>query len=271
MIVSEDFFSIQGEGATTGVPSYFVRLANCNLTCGASRIEMNEIIKENLKIDPNKQWHGFLHKQGKATWTCDSIPVWYKGIERDNEYLINRWKDQGLYNDIVKGRIHIIWTGGEPTIPKTQQNILKFLRYWINTFSSNEYYNPYNEIETNGTFILDPDFSNWLNQINCSPKLSNSGMLKNQRIKPDAINSIMKHRNYWFKFVISNENDIKEIFDDFIIPFNISLSKVICMPSLDNQDDYHRQTNFVCEMAKKYRFIAGTRLHISSWGSVTGV
>lgn len=292
MLISEDFYSIQGEGHTTGVPAYFVRLANCNLYCGASRKEMNSIIKEELHVDPNQRWHGELHKTGKASWTCDSIPVWYKGIERDNQYLINRWKEQGIYEDIKSGKIHIIWTGGEPTMPKSQEAIVKFTIDWINSEEQNichwidypnlenhkrDYENPsykqipYYEIETNGTFVIDKQLFIMIDQINCSVKLSNSGMEVKQRIKPDALNQIMKHKNYWFKFVIESEEDIKEIFRDFIEPFNIPLTRVMCMPALDDQEKFHERTNFVCEMAKKYKFIAGTRLHISSWGAVTGV
>lgn len=34
LLVNEIFYSIQGEGARTGYPSLFIRLAKCNLTCG---------------------------------------------------------------------------------------------------------------------------------------------------------------------------------------------------------------------------------------------
>ena len=33
LLVSEEFYSVQGEGALTGVPSYFIRATGCNLRC----------------------------------------------------------------------------------------------------------------------------------------------------------------------------------------------------------------------------------------------
>ena len=34
LAVSEDFYSVQGEGPTMGAPAVFLRLKGCNLTCG---------------------------------------------------------------------------------------------------------------------------------------------------------------------------------------------------------------------------------------------
>jgi hypothetical protein len=42
-------------------------------------------------------------------------------------------------------------------------------------------------------------------------KLSNSGMEEKRRIVPEAIERIKQHVNYQFKFVISTEDDIKEM------------------------------------------------------------
>jgi hypothetical protein len=81
----------------------------------------------------------------------------------------------------------------------------------------------------------------------------------------------MEHNNYQFKFVISNEEDIKELFRDFVVPFSIPLANVVCMPGLDDQDDFHERTNFVLEMAKKYKFRGLTRLHISAWNKTLNV
>jgi organic radical activating enzyme len=129
----------------------------------------------------------------------------------------------------------------------------------------------YYEIETNGTNFIEEELFQNLDQINCSPKLDNSGMTAKQRIVPKAINRIMEHRNYQFKFVISSEEDVKEIFRDFIEPFYIPLENVVCMPGLDDAANFEERTRFVMEMAKKYKFRGLTRLHIAAWNKTLNV
>lgn len=268
LLISSDFYSIQGEGKSSGVPSYFVRLGTCNLTCGMSRLFANKLLKEQL-LEDGEIFEGDLVKEGKATWTCDSTSQWlWRGENKDFQYLIDQWKEQGIYEDIKSGLIHIIWTGGEPTLPKHQEAIVNFDNFISN---SDIDYDPYNEIETNGTIYIEDPLFDMINQINCSPKLSNSGLDTKQRIKPEAIKRIMAHENYQFKFVISTEDDVKEIFRDFIEPFNIPLKNVICMPGLDDAINFEERTRFCLEMAKKYKFIGMTRLHIAAWNRVINV
>ena len=274
LLISSDFYSVQGEGISTGVPSYFVRLGVCNLTCGMSRKYTNALLKEASLAD-GEIFKGDLELEGKATWTCDSTSQWlWRGEDKDFQYLIDRWKEQGIYEDIKNGTIHIIWTGGEPTIKGHQEAIVNFTDYWFKEniwkFDRKDW-TPYYEIETNGTIVVENTLFEYLHQINCSPKLSNSGMTEKQRINPDAIKRIMEHSNYTFKFVISNEEDIKELFRDFVVPFSIPLTNVVCMPGLDSQTDFHERTQFVLEMAKKYRFRGLTRLHISAWDKTLNV
>lgn len=274
LLISEKFMSIQGEGKTTGVPAYFIRLATCNISCGSSIRYLNSIRKGDVIPDPNKPFIGDLELEGKSTWSCDSTAVWLRGEHIEFQQIIDDWKKERIYDDICSGLIHIIWTGGEPTIKQHQESILNFNLYWANYHLALENFSlrPFQEIETNGTiYINDNVFIRYLDQINCSPKLSNSGIPEKQRIVKEAINRIMWHPNFQFKFVVSNEDDITEMFDDFIIPFDIPLSNVVCMPALTSRENFFERTQWIMEMAKKYKFIGLTRNHVAAWDALTGV
>jgi 7-carboxy-7-deazaguanine synthase len=266
--ISEHFYSVQCEGHTTGYPAYFIRLKGCNLSCGLSTKHLLEVKNAGRGNTDSGSFVGDLHREGTATWTCDTAPIWLFGDEISSEKLIESWKDQNILEWIRQGRIHLIWTGGEPSIPKHQKAIVNFLKDFQD--KTPQTLNLYNEIETNGTFYIENELFDWLQQINCSVKLANSGMSKDKRIVSEALNRIMEHSNYWFKFVISNEEDLKEIITDFIEPFHIPWKNVIMMPGLDDQNDFHERTRFVLEMAKKYGYIGLTRLHVSAWNKTTG-
>lgn len=248
LALSESFYSVQCEGASTGYPAYFIRLKGCNLICGGPG--------------------GSLMKEGKATWWCDTEAVWRKGEVKPDNYLVDRWTEENILDWVKSGRVHLIWTGGEPTMLKHQNSIVDFLNYFDRQHHNNMVYN---EIETNGTQYIEKGLFSRLQQINCSVKLANCGMAKSKRIVPEALHRIMTHDNYWFKFVISTENDMHEIYNDFIKPFSIPHDKVIMMPGLDSRDSFHERTEFCLQMAKKYGYIGMTRLHISAWDKTTGV
>jgi 7-carboxy-7-deazaguanine synthase len=270
LLISSDFYSVQGEGISSGVPSYFVRLGICNLTCGMSRAFANNLLKE-ASLEDGEIFKGDLELEGKATWTCDSTSQWlWRGVDQDFDYLIKRWKDEGVYDDILNGTVHIIWTGGEPTIKGHQEAIVNFTNYWLARHLDNTV-SPFYEIETNGTVKIEDKLFTMLDQINCSPKLSNSGLEAKQRINEAAIRRVMEHKNYQFKFVISNEEDVKELFRDFVVPFSIPLTNVVCMPGLDDVANFEERTQFVLEMAKKYKFRGLTRLHIAAWNKTLNV
>ena len=271
LLISSDFYTIQGEGISSGIPSYFVRLGICNLTCGMSRAFTNNLMKE-ASLEDGEIFVGDLHAEGKATWTCDSTSQWlWRGENKEFQYLLDRFKEEGVYGGILNGNIHIIWTGGEPTIKGHQESIVNFHNYWKSLMGLYDMSKVFNEIETNGTIVIDEPLFENLEQINCSPKLANSGMTEKQRINPEAIRRIMKHKNYQFKFVISTEDDVLELFRDFVEPFNIPLKNVVCMPGLDDAADFEERTRFCLEMAKKYRFRGLTRLHIAAWNKTLNV
>ena len=107
--LSESFYSVQCEGISTGVPSYFIRLKECNLICGGS--------------------NGVLMKRGKATWWCDTEAVWRQGKKTDIQVLIDDWEQEGILDWVLSGRVHLVWTGGEPTLLKHQRDIVECIDY----------------------------------------------------------------------------------------------------------------------------------------------
>ena len=249
MRISEKFYSVQCEGASIGVPAYFIRLPGCNLMCGGAQ--------------------GELMKDGKATWWCDSESLWKQSKEVSYDELINEWDRECIFNNIRNGLIHLVWTGGEPVLPRNASDILEFL----NKFDKGRVFN---ELETNGTiespnYWLDKNFYDRFQQINCSPKLSNTGIPELSRINPGAIRQIQKNPNHWFKFVVSNEDDYKEAVQYYIAPFKIDPTRIILMPGCDSQDQIIERTAFAFEMAKKYGVRAVTRAQIMVWGKKPGV
>ena len=106
LLISSDFYSVQGEGKSTGVPSYFIRLGLCNLTCGMSNRFLKALINAK-ELEDGEIFVGDLHASGEATWTCDSTSQWaWRGEDKDFQYLIDNWKEQGVYEDIKDGVIH---------------------------------------------------------------------------------------------------------------------------------------------------------------------
>ena len=270
--ISEDFYSVQGEGPSTGIPAYFIRLQNCNFCCGDTWKHVNEVKNLGENAITSGSFKGKLEDGGKATWTCDSIPVWVHGHKKPMDYLIGRWDEEKILDMVLEGRCHLIWTGGEPTLPQNQTGINDFISHLDNWGEMNDrHVYAYHEIETNGSLVIEDELFVNLDQINCSAKLANSGMAADKRINPEAIEIIKNHPNYNFKFVVSSEEDIVEAFETYVYPFEIPVENVCMMPGLDNRHDFHKQTNFILEMAKKYGFRGLQRLHISAWGEVTGV
>ena len=252
--ISEHFYSVQGEGHSSGVPAYFIRLKGCNLMCGGR--------------------DGSLVKAGKATWWCDTEYVWRKGAKTSFDDIITSWQESDILDWVLSGRVHVVWTGGEPTLYKHQKDIVEFLTYLQSKFEDTigRYRRPcFNEIETNGTQYIEDDLFEVTDQINCSVKLSNSGEPFEKRFCAIALRRIMSHPNYWFKFVISEEKDLEEIDEKFISPLKIPAERILMMPGLDSQKNYHERTLFCMEMAKKYGYTGLTRLHVSAWDRTTGV
>lgn len=209
----------------------------------------------------------FLRLQGcnlLCKWPCDTIPVWRHGTQKTFLEILREWAVNGIIQRLHDGA-HLILTGGEPML--RQRELFKF----IQVFFDNLNFTPYIEVETNATIEPERDGLNlFVNQWNCSPKLSNSGMAKSRRIRPKAMQYFTDSPKATFKFVIDTPQDVAEMMEDYITPFNIQASAVYLMPECVNRAELTEKTRWVAELCKEHGFNFGNRLQIAVWNETTG-
>jgi 7-carboxy-7-deazaguanine synthase len=241
LIVSEIFYSIQGEGNYTGVPSIFLRLAGCNLFCGGT--------------------------DGQGAWVCDTIEVWKKGKSMTYEEIsVKIIKLLSICEST--GNINLVITGGEPLLQ--QDSLINFLNFSV-TYLFNRI-----EIETNGTILPKQSLTALVNQYNVSLKIGSSiaGSIE-ERINPEAItyfSQLPKHLmlDITFKFVVFNDVDVEEIKEIGEL-YKIHNSRITLMPAGDSIESLYLTRHIVAHHCKINGWRMSDRMHITIWNKKTGV
>jgi 7-carboxy-7-deazaguanine synthase len=204
----------------------------------------------------------FIRLQGctlQCVW-CDTLEVWPNG----NEYsfdeildLLEPYKEKFLLGQ------RLVLTGGSPL--KQQSRLIRFLHSLQDRFG----FLPIVEVENEAVLMPDAEFVAMVSQWNNSPKLANSGMKPRVRFKPEVIQVMSVFDNSWFKFVIANEDEWKEI-EGTYLPY-IRKSQVILMPEGQTQQELNKSREFVADMAIKHGVRFSDRLHVTIWDKKTGV
>jgi 7-carboxy-7-deazaguanine synthase len=187
------FATLQGEGVTVGEPAVFLRLHFCNLACS---------------------WC-----DTKYTWDKSREEFWREPVDwsfsEASKNIEKAWSEKFGF-DVTNLERRLVITGGEPLLQQRKiVSLLEFLPGWNI------------EIETNGTITPLPELQEC--QINCSPKLKNSGNLKNRRYRTETLKAINAMSNSWFKFVVISERDIVEI-EQIVKECNLNSQKILIMP-----------------------------------------
>jgi len=249
--LTEEFFSIQGEGRYAGVPSYFLRTAGCNLNCpgfGASYEVGGEI------------------KYGCDTYfAVDSgfAKSWLK-VDHASD-LIEKLKAEF---DHIGYFPHVVITGGEPLLYYKDEAFYGIVKWLVETGIEVTF-------ETNGTVEIDFDAYEAYQRciFSLSLKLSNSGETKSKRLIPEALRAIEKGaKEAFLKFTIDANlvettalEEIEEI--RAIVP---SL-QVYCMPVGESRDSIWKSDKTVFGFCMKYNFRYSDRLHIRVFDTTQGV
>lgn len=239
LLISDDtagFYTLEGEGEYVGQPSVFMRLFGCNLLCRAFA----------SPASPNG---------------CDSFISWSKK---------NKWTFQEIFDHYEKNnfvehlRNRAIWkiTGGEPTL--RQEPLLKFVRAFVNKYG----FTPRIDFETNAT--IQPD-ERWVTEFcatfTTSPKLTTNGDPEERTYKPEVLKWHVEH-NSGFKFVITSDRDIEEIWRKYIDDFegiNVPLQRVWFMPCSGSREEHIQNAPAVAEYAKAMHVNFSPRLHLLIW------
>ena len=276
--VSELFYSVQGEGRYTGVPSVFLRTFGCNFTCSGFGMPKGEISNERNLIHP-KSYNNY-NDLPLVTTGCDSYASWDVNFKHLSpklstnaiaEAIVNllpfkEWRDE-----------HLVITGGEPLLgwqrsypdllnhPKMQS--LKEITF-----------------ETNGTQPLSKEFRHYLRNewlpkhwnreitFSVSPKLSCSGEKREDAIIPEIVVDYQNAGYTYLKFVVSTEDDAMEAIEVTELYRQAGFKgPVYLMPIGGVESVYAMNNKRVAELALKNGLRYSDRLHIplfgNSWGT----
>lgn len=193
---------------------------------------------------------------------CDTTEVWRVGNYYHVRMLVRHLKQTGII-DFFRSGAHLVITGGSPL--RQQNEVLHFL----DTFKSIFGFLPFIEIENECTLMPYQRLFNMVDCWNNSPKLNNSGMPLTIRYKFEVIETMASHANSWFKFVIENEDDVKEIANYFL--GKVGKEQIIFMPQGSTREELERTRPIVADLAIQYGVKYSDRLHVLLWDKKTGV
>ena len=251
MYLVEHFFSIQGEGRYTGVPSLFFRLGGCNMRCeGFGCIEQTP--------------------DGARLIGCDTLYAVDKKAFGDSwqrigdvEELLAIMRSYELPKDI-----DIVFTGGEPLLYSDDAILVSFLEYLIANHHRVTF-------ETNAAVSVDfdafPVYKSCVFAL--SVKLSNSGESYAKRVRKDIIERIVKNADEsFFKFTVdadSLKNGLDDEINDIVAEF--CKTEVMCMPQGGSRAEVERNGEAVITYCKTKGYRYSDRLHIRIWDQNRGV
>jgi 7-carboxy-7-deazaguanine synthase len=281
--ISEIFYSLQGEGRFVGVPSVFLRTYGCNFTCSgfgckpgekstgadevAKSVELyktfNDLPLVETGCDSYASWHP-AYKHLSPTQTTEEIVERMLALTPNNAWMQNNGND-----------VHLVITGGEP--------LLGWQRAYEELLSHPRMADLKNiTFETNGTQELHDSFKQYLQRwaeeqpgrevtFSVSAKLSASGELWEDAIRPEIVNSYQNYGRTYLKFVVETDEHItdairatKEFRDGgfkgiiYLMP-----QGGVVKPYDENK---LRIANICCEQGWNY----SPRLHVDLWGNGWG-
>jgi organic radical activating enzyme len=249
--LTEQFFSIQGEGKYAGVPSYFLRTGGCNLNCPGFGAEYEVDGEIRLGCDTYFAVDGHFSSSWQKVASADALTT----------HLKKEFEKIGYVPDMVI-------TGGEPLMYAKDEVFYAVVECMVE-------YGVKITFETNGTIEI--DFEKYPAYKACtfalSLKLANSGEPTQKRILPQALKNIQAHaKEAFLKFTIDAELvETTAITEINAIRKILPKLDVYCMPVGESRDTIWKNDRAVFEFCMKYNFRYSDRLHIRVFDTTQGV
>jgi len=290
---SEIFYSIQGEGHYTGVPTAWIRFFLCNLQCdGFGQINPTDPSTYELPYD-TFDVSTVKRVEDLPVWNkgCDSSYTWakkYKHLmgqatpselaDRVIDILKNDSNPQGLFLHPVSGQHqHLCITGGEPLMPQSQQafvGVYRELEKRDNLPASITF-------ETNGTQALTAEFADLISSpisteifFSVSPKLwMVSGEKREKAIRPEVVADYVAHSpNGQLKFVLGDRDEqwqemeeVLKLFRDAGVHYPVWI-----MPVGAREEEQAATAGEVARRAFQRGYNVAARVHVHLFGNLIG-
>lgn len=232
--VSEFYYdTIQGEGATLGVPSAFLRLQGCSMNCSY----------------------------------CDTKEVWKHGNPYSIVELIRLIKQSELPKRLKEGQ-HLVLTGGSPLLQ--QEQLFQLMVAFFTEFRFTPIVEIENECTILPNQFCTDYIVHWNNSPKLeSSGVPLEIRYKPNIIKYLA--GLNRNKKSWFKFVVKDEKEWEEIDTLFLSPNLIQKEQIILMPEGATKDELEKNREPVVQMAIRHGVRYTTREHIVLWDNSIGV
>ena len=203
------------------------------------------------------------HCTQNCVW-CDTQEVWRYGNPYTFAELMELMEKTSVIEQLRLGQ-HLILTGGSPL--KQQDRLSQFLYEFMAEYG----FKPIIEIENECTLMPNSEMIELVDVWNNSPKLSHSGNLDILRYQPSVLRFLSGLENSWFKFVVSGDEDWREIKQDFLDKRLIFREQIILMPLGATRAELHKNRDKVVDIAVRESVRYCSREHVELWDRMTGV
>ncbi len=250
--ISEQFFSIQGEGYYAGTPSLWTRTFGCNLKCPG------------FPCDSEYSWNGdFIDDTTSLTAT--------EVVDNLMQMLVTDSNPEGYIRHPHTNQVfHFVFTGGEPLLPKYQKLICEVIDILKTHPKMND--DICLTIETNGTQPLSVDLQSRLSRLDAllsiSPKLKSvSG---EDAIDLNVLEGLAKETFCQLKFVCDNSIECEHELDSIVAKLSGNFHSCMwVMPKGETRED----NLSIAPVVEKYQakgFKIATRNHTYIWSNDKG-